>query len=183
MKRDFEFDKIVIAAALGIFVFIMSANIGDMLYLPNKNPVNKGYSITITEMNTVVSASQGLPEVIDMKAVLATADVELGKKAFNQCAICHTINKGEINKIGPNLWGIVNSPTAKHAGFAYSEAMKKRSSEGKIWDLESLYRYIYAPRKYIEGTKMAFSGIKNDQERANLIMYLRFMSDSITPIS
>jgi cytochrome c len=183
VKNDFEFDKIVVAAALGIFTLIMSANIGDMFYIPNKNPVSKGYIIEITEGDNAASAPQGLPDVIDIKAVLNNADAELGKKIFNKCAICHTINKGEANKIGPNLWGIVNTQTAKHADFAYSDAMKKRGSEGKIWDLESLYRYIYAPRKYVEGTKMAFAGIKNDQERANLIMYLRSMSDNVAPIS
>ena len=113
---------------------------------------------------------------------MAAADASLGEKVFKKCSVCHTINKGGANKIGPNLWDVVGAKTAKHSNFAYSTAMQKRGEEGKKWDYEELYRYLYAPKKYVPGTKMAFAGIKKDSDRANLIAYLRSFSDNTVPL-
>ncbi|KIE04575.1 putative cytochrome C transmembrane protein [Candidatus Jidaibacter acanthamoeba] len=184
MRESFEFDKIIIAIAIAMFTIIMSANIGSMFYIPHPFPLKKGFKVDVAETTTSnTSAPQGLPTVIDMAAIMSTANHEAGKQVFTKCAVCHTIAKNEPNKIGPNLWGIVGAPTARHTEFSYSSAMQNHSKEGGKWGFEELYRYLYAPKQYIPGTKMAFAGIKNDSDRANLIAYLRIMSDRPLPIS
>lgn len=181
MKDNFEFDKIVLSIALSIFVLVFSNNLGGFLYRTNNFPSSPGFKIEIVE-DTGGAAVAGLPDVIQIGKILAAANAEAGKQVFNKCAICHTPGKGEANKVGPNLWGIVGAITAKHSDFSYSAAMAQRGKEGKVWSYEELYRYIYSPKKHVPGTKMAFAGIKKDEDRANLIAYLRTLSDSPLPL-
>ncbi|MDJ1257205.1 MAG: cytochrome c family protein [Candidatus Midichloria sp.] len=180
MGDNFEFDKIVLAIALGIFVFIFSDNFGNLFYRPVFEPEKRGFEIEVAETNNGMSdsASKDLPETLDMHTIMANANAKLGEDVFKKCAVCHTAEKGGANKVGPNLWGIVNAITAHKPDFAYSAAMLARVQQNLKWDYETLYRYLYAPKKFVPGTKMAFAGIKKDEERANLIAYLRTLSDS-----
>lgn len=182
VKDNFEFDKIVIAVAISIFAVIFSGALGGFFYRTDKIVEKKGYIVEITEIADSGGAPKTLPDIIDIGAILAQADAALGEKIFNKCAVCHTINKGEANKVGPNLWSIVGSKVSHSADFAYSEAMKKLGSEGRVWGFEELYRYLFSPKAYVPGTKMAFAGIKDDKDRANLIAYLRSKADSPLPI-
>jgi cytochrome c len=178
VKDNFEFDKVVVSIALSIFVFIFSANLGGYLYRTKTIPDTKGYQVEIVEIGASDGAAAGLPDNIEIGKKMAAALVDAGKTVFNKCAICHTVGKGEANKVGPNLWGIVGAVTAQHKDFQYSSAMAARGAEGKKWTYEELYRYLYAPKKYVPGTKMAFAGLKKDEDRANVIAYLRSLADS-----
>jgi cytochrome c len=180
--NNFEFDKIVIAIALAIFTLVLSINLGGFLYRVERIPEKKGFAVEITEVADTSGAPQGLPEVIEIGKIMAAANAEAGKQIFNKCAVCHTIAKGEPNKVGPNLWGIVGAKTARHTDFKYSEAMAKRGEAGIVWTYEELYRYLYSPKSHVPGTKMAFAGIKKDDERANLIAYLRSFADQQLPL-
>ncbi len=111
--------------------------------------------------------------------LLAKANVEEGKKIAHKCESCHTLDKGGKNKIGPNLWGVIGRKHASHPGFSYSSAMQALKGS---WDYDSLNKFIYSPRADIPGTKMTFIGIKNDQERADVIAYLRTLSDNPKPL-
>lgn len=182
MKDNFEFDKLVLAIALSIFTVIFSINVGGFLYRVERIPETKGFNIEIVEATGGADAPAGLPEVIEIGKILALANAEAGKQVFNKCAICHTPGKGEANKVGPNLWGIIGRATAQIAGFEYSTAMKKLGSENHKWTYEELYRYLYSPKKYVPGTKMAFAGLKKDEDRANLIAYLRTLADAPQPL-
>ena len=178
MKDNFEFDKIVIALALAIFIFIFSNNIGNLFYNPVLEISQRGYQIEIKENASTEDSSKSreLPDIIDMTLIMAKADAIKGEVIFKKCAVCHTNNKGGQNKVGPNIWGIVNNITAHRPDFAYSSAMLARKEKNLKWDEETLYRYLYAPKKFVPGTKMAFAGIKNDEERADLIAYLKTLS-------
>ncbi len=92
-----------------------------------------------------------------------------GEKVFKQCMACHSIKEGE-NRVGPSLHGIIGRTAGQVAGFNYSAANK---ASGKTWDDETLFAYLEAPQKSIPGTKMAFAGLKNPQDRADLIAYLK----------
>lgn len=97
------------------------------------------------------------------------ADPENGEKVFKRCQTCHDI-KAEKNKVGPHLVGIVGRPSGSVEGFKYSEAMK---SSGVTWTEENIATYVKDPKGFIKGNKMAFAGLKKDDEVADLIAYLK----------
>lgn len=182
MGNNFEFDKIVVSVALAIFIVVFSNALGGFFYRTKQIPDHRGYEIEIVDATSAGSAPKGLPEVLDMSAILALGNIELGKSVYNKCAVCHTPDKGGANKVGPNLWGIVGAVTARHTEFKYSDAMSKRGQAGTKWSYEELYRYLYSPKAHVPGTKMAFAGLKKDEDRANLIAYLRTLADSPLPL-
>ena len=178
MKDNFEFDKIILAIALSLLTILLSNAIGGFVYRTNHIVEKSGFKIEITSNSDIDSAPKGLPEVIEIGKLMASGVIEAGKNVFNKCAVCHTNDKGGGNKVGPNLWGIVGAKVTHLQNFNYSEAMTKRGQEGKTWTYEDLYRYIYAPKSYVPGNKMAFAGIKNTTDIVNLISYLRTLSDN-----
>lgn len=91
-----------------------------------------------------------------------------GEKVFAQCKACHVTDKG-VNRVGPSLFGIVGRKSGTVPGYNYSTANK---NSGVTWTPQVLYTYLENPRKFMPGTKMAFAGIKNPQQRADVIAYL-----------
>ena len=112
--------------------------------------------------------------------LIAKADADAGKSKATQCVACHSFNKGEPAKIGPNLYGIVNSQPARDASFSYSDAMK--ALDKKRWTYDALDNFLFSPADYAPGTKMPYAGIKDAQDRANVIVYLHSLSDSPAPL-
>lgn len=102
-------------------------------------------------------------------------DAAAGEKTAKACAVCHTFDKGGANKIGPNLYGIAGNNHAHLEGFKYSDAIK--ALHDKKWTDDELNQFLFAPAAHIKGTKMTFAGVKNDQDRANVIAYLHTLSD------
>ena len=117
--------------------------------------------IAAPEAETATEAVEATPA--------ATAEVS-GEKSFAKCAACHKVEKGAPNGVGPNLHGIVGKAVASVDGFAYSTAMK---AKGGVWDEATLDAYLENPRKVVPGTKMAFAGINNAEERKALIGWLK----------
>ncbi len=115
----------------------------------------------------------------DPMALIAAADPAQGAKIAKKCLSCHSFDKGGPNKVGPNLWGVIGRKSGSHEGFAYSEAMK---NAGKAWNLEELNTYLTDPKKTVPGTKMSFVGLKDAQERAALLRWLRDQSDNPVPL-
>ncbi len=111
---------------------------------------------------------------------LKDANVEKGKAIYvQQCYTCHTIDKGGANKVGPNQWDIVGRKKASHEGFSYSSALQAKGGE---WTFEDLNHMIFKPQGFVKGTKMAFAGLPKEQDRADLIAYLRTMNDNPPPL-
>jgi len=108
-------------------------------------------------------------------ALLANADIAKGEQSAKVCATCHSFVKGGANAIGPGLWDVVNHDKGAHAGFAYSDALKNMDG---TWSYASLNKFLWKPKAYVEGTKMNFVGLKKPEDRANVIAYLRTLSDS-----
>lgn len=98
----------------------------------------------------------------------------LGEKQVKKCKACHSLKKDRKIKIGPPLWSIVGAKKARTENFQYSEKLR---GLGGTWSEEELSKFIKAPNKYIPGTKMLFKGIKNDEDRKNLIIFLKTLTD------
>jgi cytochrome c len=124
-------------------------------------------------MKTVLLAS-AVAIVVGFLPTLAFADGDAvaGKTVFNKCKACHDA-VAETKKIGPHLVGIVGRATASVEGFAYSDGMKAKGTEGQIWTEENIAAYLKAPKEFVPGNKMPFAGLKDDTEIANLIAYLK----------
>ena len=110
--------------------------------------------------------------------LLAQADLDEGAKAARKCAACHSFEEGGANKIGPPLWDIVGREIAA-LDFAYSDALA-----GKVgsWDYQALDGFLAEPREWAPGTKMAFAGLRKPEERADVILYLRSLSNEPAPL-
>jgi cytochrome c len=124
---------------------------------------------------TTAPAEAGKP----IGVLLASADPKAGEVSAKKCATCHTFEAGGPNKVGPNLHGIVGRPVGKHEGFSYSPAT---GGHGGNWDYELLNCYLADPKACIPGNKMAFAGLKKDTERADVIAYLRTITDNPPPL-
>jgi cytochrome c2 len=105
-------------------------------------------------------------------------DADAGEKVFRKCAACHAVGEGAKNKVGPELNEIFGRVAGSHEDFKYSKAMVKAGDEGLVWDHDSLTEYLAKPRAFVKGTRMAFAGLKKDDEIANVIAYLATFSSS-----
>lgn len=97
-----------------------------------------------------------------------TGDAAAGETVFAQCRTCHLVEEGK-NGVGPSLYGIVGRASGSIEGFNYSDA---NASSGVTWTPEVMFEYLEAPREFMPGTRMAFPGLKNPQDRADVIAYL-----------
>lgn len=103
---------------------------------------------------------------------LADGNPDKGKSVFNLCRACHSLEAGK-NLIGPSLHGLFGRKAGTAPGYNYSSAMKNAGEKGIVWNKKTIEQYIADPRKMVPGNKMAFPGLKTDQQRDDLIAYLR----------
>jgi cytochrome c len=114
-------------------------------------------------------------------ALVAKADPAKGESAAAMCKVCHAVEKGAPSPVGPNLYGVIGRPIASVEGFNYSPALKAKASEGD-WDYAHVDAFIHKPMEYAPGTMMAFPGIPDANQRAEVIAWLRTKADSPAPL-
>ena len=121
-----------------------------------------------TALRLLAAAAAGT--LLAIAAPADAADVEAGKAVFNRCKICHHLEAGAASPVGPNLHGLFGRKAGTLPGYNYSEAMK---NAGVVWDDDTLAKYLRDPKGFIPGNKMAFPGLKDETELANLLAYLK----------
>lgn len=137
-------------------------------------------ALAVTDEAPTETAAAAPVELPPIGPKLASANVENGKSLFQkQCFSCHTADKGGANKIGPNQWDIVGRPKASHAGFSYSSALKDKGGD---WSYEDINHMIFKPAAFVRGSKMAFAGLAKEQDRADVIAYLRTLAETPKPL-
>lgn len=109
-------------------------------------------------------------------------DAEAGAEVFKKCTGCHQVGSGAGDKVGPHLNGIFGRNAAAHEGYRYSKSMVRAGNDGLIWTAETLDAYIENPRALVSKTRMSFRGVKDPNDRANVLAYLRTFSDNPSDI-
>lgn len=165
----------VAGAVIGLVLVVMLVGwVTEILFHTENDAESFAYPV---DMAAIQGGSGGgdEPEVVyDLGLLLASADASAGERVARRCTSCHTFEAGGGTLQGPNLHGIVGRQAASEAGFSYSSAM---SGYDRAWTYENLDHFIANPRAEISGTAMSFAGLRNDEDRANLLAYLA----SITP--
>jgi cytochrome c len=174
---SFEFNKVA-GAILGTCLFVVALNIAAGAVFAPQKPAKPGYAIAVEEQHGDTKAAAAAPSQ-PIETLLASASAERGANTAKQCQACHSFEKGGPNKVGPNLWGVVNRPKASEPGFNYSAAMK---AKGGNWSFDELNKFLAGPQAYIPGTAMGFAGIQRDNQRADVIGYLDTLADNPVPL-
>ena len=115
----------------------------------------------------------------NIMAIFASTSVAEGEKVFKKCAACHSIAKGGSNKIGPALWGVMGRQAGSVPEYKYSKAL---AEHGKSWSFEEMNGFLIKPKEWIKGTKMSFAGLKNEKDRAAVILYMNKNTDNPLPL-
>jgi cytochrome c len=102
-------------------------------------------------------------------------DAAAGEKVFTKCKVCHIVDQ-DRNLVGPSLHGVIGRTAGTHPDFSYSPAMIAAGKSGIKWDEPTLTKYLHDPKAMVKGTKMTFPGLKDDQDIANVIAYLKQFS-------
>ena len=177
--NSFEANKIFGAVLGTVFVLFGGSLLAEVIF-HSEAPERPGFAIEVPEDT---GAAAEAPAAVPIAVLMQDADAEAGAAVFKRCQACHSGEKGGPNLVGPDLWDIVNRPIAVHEGFSYSAAMNAFSEDHAVhWDYEHLNGFLHNPRQYVSGTAMSFAGINNDGDRADLIAYLRTLSDSPAPL-
>lgn len=173
-----EFNKAFAAVLTAGIAFMGAGVIGSQLVKPHRL-----HEPAITMGSAPVAATPAAaPAALEpIGPLLAAANAENGRVlATRICGACHTFTDGGRAGVGPNLYGIVGNHHAHMAGFNYSAGMKAK--EGDTWDYEALNTFISGPARAIPGTRMAYGGMSNVTQRADLIAFLRTLSANPAPL-
>lgn len=174
---SFELNKIM-GAVLATCLTLLVTNIAAGAIFSHGKIEKPGFEIVAKEADKGGGPAAPAAPAAPIEQLLASASAERGASAAKKCAACHTFEKGGPNRVGPNLFGVVNRDHGTVPGFNFSAGMKAKPGK---WDFEGLNKFLLSPKAYIPGTNMAFAGISKDSERADVIDYLRTLSDNPAP--
>ena len=175
---SFELNKIM-GALLGTCLLLLSVNIVAGAYFAPTKLAKPGYDIAVPETPAGGGPAAPAEPEKPIAELLASSDPTKGENSAKKCAACHTFTKGGPNRVGPNLWGLVNRPKASEAGFNYSAAMK---GKGGQWTYDDLNKYLTNPKAFVPGTNMQFAGLNRGSERADVINYLHTLAENPAPL-
>ena len=172
-------NKIIVSIVLAVILVLVINKITDVIYYVEK-PEKSAYQVAriATESSTTTEKKSEDIDSGNIMTLFASTSAADGAKVFKKCAACHSIAQGGSNKIGPALYGILNKKSASVSGYKYSKALM---AHGKVWSFAEMNSFLTKPQAYIKGTKMAYAGLKNEKDRASVILYLNSKSDNPPP--
>jgi cytochrome c len=188
--------KIVIAAVAALAGAAALGAYSDAVFAPEA-PAKRGYVIPEASApqaaapapaaaatpaaapTQAAAAPAAVAPAASLPALLAKADPARGQGAVKICQACHSFVKGGPAEVGPPLYDVVDRPVASIAGFSYTDGVKKIGGE---WSFDKLDRWITKPSAMAPGTKMSYPGEPDPQKRADILAYLRTLSDSPVPL-
>ena len=175
---SFELNKIL-GAVLGSCLVLLSLNItANAIFAPHK-PAKPGYDIAVQE--AAPAGKPGAPAAPEepIAKLFASADVGRGEASAKKCVACHTFGKGEPNRVGPNLYGIVGRAKASVRGL---QLFRGDEGQGRQLDDRRAQRLLLNPKAMVPGTNMTFAGIPRATERADLLTYMNSKADNPAPL-
>jgi cytochrome c len=175
---SFELNKIL-GAILGTCLLVLVTSFAANAIFAPHMPEKPGFEIAVKETAPAGAKEAAAPSE-PIEKLLQTASVEKGAGAAKKCAACHTFEKGGPNRVGPNLFGVINEKKGEgRGGFNFSAAMKAKGGE---WTFDDLNKFLANPKAFVPGTAMGFAGISKDSERADVIAYLATLADKPVPL-
>jgi cytochrome c len=175
---SFELNKILGAILGTCLVLLVTSFTAGAIFSPVM-PEKPGFEIAVKETPEGGAKEEAAAPSEPIEKLLQTASVDKGANAAKKCAACHSFEKNGPNRVGPNLYGIVNDHKGEGRGFNFSAAMK---SKGGTWSDDDLNKFIANPKGFVPGTAMGFAGITKDSERADVIAYLHTLADTPVPL-
>jgi cytochrome c len=174
---SFELNKIL-GAVLGTCLFLLAVHIASGAIFTPAPPAKPGYEIAVKEEQPA-PGGPAAPAEVPIATLLASASAQNGEQSAKVCLTCHNLGKGQGNKVGPDLYGVVGRQVASEPGFNYSSALK---AKGGTWTFDALNPWLANPRADVPGTAMTFGGLPSEKQRADVIAYLNSNSDSPLPL-
>ena len=173
--NSFEIQKIISAILITVLVVFGIGKVSDFIFDKDEDLI-VAYKVEPLESDVVKDEGEAS---LDLKAMFALADLTHGEKVFKKCAACHSIKKGGGNKIGPKLWNVMFRSVGAVEDYKYSKSL---ISYNKEWNWEEMNGFLIKPSSWIKGNKMGFAGLKDEKDRASVILYLNQNSDNPKPL-
>jgi cytochrome c len=164
-------------AVLGTLLATMALGIFSNAVFAPHPMLKPGYVLPSATEAAAPAPTKKEPE-IPLPVLLAKADPKKGEADTRACQACHNFEKGAGPKVGPPLYGVVGRKVASVPGFDYSDTLKKMGGE---WTYDELFHFIDGPQAMEPGTKMTYPGQPDPQKRADILAYLRTLSDNPVP--
>jgi cytochrome c len=174
-------NKIAVSIILALILIVGINKISDVVYYVDK-PEKSAYQINAvaTDVSSTIEKDSNSLDSGNIMALFASTSVSEGEKVFKKCAACHSISQGGANKIGPALWGVLGRKAGAVSDYKYSKAML---AHAKPWSFEEMNGFLIKPKDWIKGTKMSFAGLKNQKDRAAVILYMNKNTDNPLPLN
>jgi len=170
-------NKVIVSIVLVLILVLGINKITDSIYYVEK-PEKSAYqvdSIIVADSALSTEKSSDNLQAGNITALFASTSSKEGAAIFKKCAACHSIAKGGGNKIGPALWGVLGRKAGSIQDYKYSRAMV---AYGKPWTFEEMNGFLIKPKDWVKGTKMSFAGLKNEKDRAAVILFMNKNTDN-----
>ena len=171
-------NKIIVSIVFAVILIIGINKIADSIYYVEK-PEKSAYQVASVTTVASTTSTETSSDTGNIMALFASTSAAEGAKVFKKCAACHSIVEGGKNKIGPALWGVLGRQAGSLPDYKYSKAM---AAYGKKWSFEEMNGFLIKPKDWIKGTKMSYAGLKNEKERAAVILYMNENTNNPLPL-